>query len=156
MQQILNQLKIGNIVYDLAAKYDSDGDNIKDTYFKKDEMPQIEQAVTEAENVNATITEGNIFEVTDRTGTKKSLDISGLVSAQDAIDELQKQDVTLKSNIDSNFETINNKVDEIKTATDSKIDAADVNLQDQITSNDSDITNLTNTLKEQVSRYKEK
>ena len=74
--QTLNQLKIGNIVYDLAAKYDSEGSNIKDTYFKKAEMPQIEQAVTGAENVNATITEGNIFEVTDRTGAKKTLDLN--------------------------------------------------------------------------------
>lgn len=74
--QILNQLKIGNIIYDLAAKYDSNGDNIKDTYFRKDEMPQIEQAVTGAENINATITEGNIFEVTDRTGVKKTLDLN--------------------------------------------------------------------------------
>ena len=74
--QILNQLKIGNIVYDLAAKYDFEGSNIKDTYFKKAEMPQIEQAVTGAENVNATITEGNIFEVTDRTGVKKTLDLN--------------------------------------------------------------------------------
>ena len=74
--QTLNQLKIGNIVYDLAAKYDSEGSNIKDTYFKKAEMPQIEQAVTGAENVNATITEENIFEVTDRTGAKKTLDLN--------------------------------------------------------------------------------
>lgn len=37
--QTLNQLKIGNTVYDLAAKYDSEGSNIKDTYFKKAEMP---------------------------------------------------------------------------------------------------------------------
>ena len=74
--QTLNQLKIGNIVYDLAAKYDSEGSNIKDTYFKKAEMSQIEQAVTGAENVNATITEGNIFEVTDRTGATKTLDLN--------------------------------------------------------------------------------
>ena len=74
--QTLNQLKIGNIIYDLAAKYDSEGSNIKDTYFKKAEMPQIEQAVKEAENVNATIIEGNIFEVTDRTGVKKTLDLN--------------------------------------------------------------------------------
>ena len=74
--QTLNQLKIGNIVYDLAAKYDSEGNNIKDTYIIKDEMSQIEQAVTGAENVNATITEGNIFEVTDRTGVKKTLDLN--------------------------------------------------------------------------------
>lgn len=73
---ILNQLKIGNNIYDFAAKYDSEGSNIKDTYFKKDEIPQIEQAVTGAENVNATITEGNIFEVTDRIGVKKTLDLN--------------------------------------------------------------------------------
>ena len=76
MKQILNQLKIGNTVYDLAAKYDSSGSDIETTYFKKGEMPQIEQAVKEAENVNATIIEGNIFEVTDRTGVKKTLDLN--------------------------------------------------------------------------------
>ena len=74
--QILNQLKIGNIVYDLAAKYDANNKNITDTYLKKDEMSQIEQAVTGAENVNATITEENVFEVTDRTGVKKTLDLN--------------------------------------------------------------------------------
>ena len=76
MKQILNQLKIGNTVYDLAAKYDSSGSDIETTYFKKSEMPQIEQAVKGAENVNATITEENIFEVTDRTGAKKTLDLN--------------------------------------------------------------------------------
>ena len=74
--QILNQLKIDNNVYDLAAKYDSEGNDIENTYFKKAEMPQIEQAVKEAENVNATITERNIFEVTDRTGATKTLDLN--------------------------------------------------------------------------------
>ena len=74
--QTLNQLKIGNTVYDLAAKYDFEGNDIKNTYFKKDKIPQIEQAVTGAENVNATITEENIFEVTDRTGKKKTLDLN--------------------------------------------------------------------------------
>ena len=60
------------------------------------------------------------------------------------IDKLQKQDVVLKSNIDSNFETINNKIDEIKTATDNKIDAADANLQEQITNlaDDEDLTSV--------------
>ena len=73
---ILNQLKIDHNTYDLAAKYDFSGNDIETTYFKKEEMPQIEQAVTGAENVNATITEGNIFEVTDRNGVKKTLDLS--------------------------------------------------------------------------------
>ena len=67
------------------------------------------------------------------------------------IDKLQRQDVTLKSNIDSNFETINNKIDNIKTATDNKIDTADANLQNQITSNDTDIATL-NTKHESLSR----
>ena len=48
-----------------------------------------ETATAGAEKVDATITEENVFEVTDRTGTKKSLDMSGLVSAQDTIKELQ-------------------------------------------------------------------
>ena len=78
MKQILNQLKIGNTVYDLAAKYDSSGSDIETTYFKKGEMPQIEQAVKEAENVNATIAEGNIFEVTDRTGQTKTLNLNAI------------------------------------------------------------------------------
>lgn len=52
-----------------------------------------ETATTGAENVNATITEGNVFEVTDRTGTKKSLDMSGLVSAQNTIKELQNSKI---------------------------------------------------------------
>ena len=78
MKQILNQLKIGNTVYDLAAKYDSSGSDIETTYFKKGEMPQIEQAVKGAENVNATIAEGNIFEVTDRTGQTKTLNLNAI------------------------------------------------------------------------------
>lgn len=73
---ILNQLKIDHNTYDLAAKYDFSGNDIENTYFKKDKIPQIEQAVTGAENVNATITEGNIFEVTDRNGEKKTLDLN--------------------------------------------------------------------------------
>lgn len=74
----------------------------------------------------------------------EQLDNIGVQLQQHAIeiDKLQKQDVSLKSNIDSNFETINNKVDEIKTDTDSKIDTADANLQKQITSNDNDIATL--------------
>ncbi len=46
-------------------------------------------ATSGAENVDATITEENVFEVTNRTGTKKTLDMSGIVSAQNTIKELQ-------------------------------------------------------------------
>lgn len=60
-----------------------------DTTKAQEILKKAETATTDTEKVNATITEENVFEVTDRTGTKKSLDMSGLVSAQDAIDELQ-------------------------------------------------------------------
>lgn len=83
----------------------------------------------------------------------EQLDNIGLQIRQHSteFDKLQKQDVILKSNIDSNFETINNKVDKIKTDTDSKIDTADANLQKQIIGNDNDIATL-NTKHESLSK----
>lgn len=60
-----------------------------DTTKAQEILKKAETATTSAEKVNATITEENVFEVTDRTGTKKSLDMSGLVSAQDTIKKLQ-------------------------------------------------------------------
>ncbi len=42
------------------------------------------KATTGAEKVNATITEGNIFEVTDRTGAKKTLDLN--ITAEGSVD----------------------------------------------------------------------
>lgn len=36
----LNQLKIGDIVYDLAAKFDAEDNNIKDTYSTKEYVTQ--------------------------------------------------------------------------------------------------------------------
>ena len=49
-----------------------------------------ETATTGAEKVNATLTEGNVFEVTGRTGVKKTLDMSGLVSAQSDVARIQE------------------------------------------------------------------
>ena len=43
-----------------------------------------------AEKVDATITEENVFEVTDRTGVKKTLDLSGMVSAQSDVARIQE------------------------------------------------------------------
>lgn len=43
-------------------------------------------ATTNAEKVNATITEGNIFEVTDRTGAKKTLDLN--ITADGSVDNV--------------------------------------------------------------------
>lgn len=49
-----------------------------------------ETATTGAEKVNATLTEGNVFEVTGRTGVKKTLDMSGMVSAQSDVARIQE------------------------------------------------------------------
>lgn len=49
-----------------------------------------EAATTGAEKVDATLTEGNVFEVTGRTGVKKTLDMSGLVSAQSDVARIQE------------------------------------------------------------------
>lgn len=49
-----------------------------------------ETATAGAEKVNATLTEENVFEVTDRTGAKKTLDMSGLVSAQSDVTRIQE------------------------------------------------------------------
>lgn len=49
-----------------------------------------ETATAGAEKVNATLTEENVFEVTERTGEKKTLDMSGLVSAQSDVARIQE------------------------------------------------------------------
>lgn len=49
-----------------------------------------ETATDGAEKVDATLTEGNVFEVTGRTGVKKTLDMSGLVSAQSDVARIQE------------------------------------------------------------------
>ena len=83
----------------------------------------------------------------------EKLDNIGLQLQQHVIEimKLQKNDELLKSNINSNFEIINNKVDEIKIATDNNIDTVDKKLQKQITDNDNDIANL-NTKHESLSK----
>ena len=75
-ENVINKIQVKKKEYYFGSKYDSEGNIINETYFRKAEMPQIEQAITEAENVNATITEENVFEVTDRTGVKKRLDLN--------------------------------------------------------------------------------
>ena len=65
--------------------------------------------------------------------------------------KLRKNDELIKNDINSNFETINNKVDKIKVDTDNKIDDANNNLQEQITGNHNNIDTL-NTKHESLSK----
>ena len=56
--QTLNQLKIGNIVYDLAAKFDAEDNNIKDTYSTKEYVTQkISELVNSAPETLDTLNE---------------------------------------------------------------------------------------------------
>ena len=56
--QTLNQLKIGNIVYDLAAKFDAEDNNIKDTYSTKEYLTQkISELVNSAPETLDTLNE---------------------------------------------------------------------------------------------------
>ena len=75
-ENVISKIQVKQKEYYFGSKYDSEGNIINETYFRRAEMSQIEQAITGAENVNATITEENVFEVTDRTGVKKTLDLN--------------------------------------------------------------------------------
>lgn len=56
--QTLNQLKIGNTVYDLAAKFDAEDNNIKDTYSTKEYVTQkISELVSSAPETLDTLNE---------------------------------------------------------------------------------------------------
>lgn len=56
--QTLNQLKIGDIVYDLAAKFDAEDNNIKDTYSTKEYVTQkISEIVNSAPETLDTLNE---------------------------------------------------------------------------------------------------
>ena len=56
--QTLNKLKIGNTVYDLAAKFDAEDNNIKDTYSTKEFVTQkISELVNSAPETLDTLNE---------------------------------------------------------------------------------------------------
>lgn len=56
--QTLNQLKIGDIIYDLAAKFDAEDNNIKDTYSTKKYVTQkISELVNSAPETLDTLNE---------------------------------------------------------------------------------------------------
>ena len=56
--QTLNQLKVGNTVYDLAAKFDAEDNNIKDTYSTKEYVTQkISKLVSSAPETLDTLNE---------------------------------------------------------------------------------------------------
>ena len=80
-ENVIDKIQVKGTDYYFGIKYDSERNIIKDTYFKKEEMPQIEQVVTKAESavtgaerVNI-IMQGSTISVTNRDGETKSVDV---------------------------------------------------------------------------------
>lgn len=74
-ENVIDKIQVKEKEYYFGIKYDSERNIINETYFRRDEMPQIEQAVTGAENVNAEL-EGNVLKVTNRNGEVKSVNLT--------------------------------------------------------------------------------
>ena len=79
-ENVIDKIQVKQKEYYFGIKYDSQRNIIDETYFRKKDMPQIEEvvtkaqtAITSAEKVNAEL-DGNVLKVTNRNGEIKSLD----------------------------------------------------------------------------------
>ena len=79
-ENVIDKIQVKQKEYYFGIKYDSQRNIINETYFRKEDMPQIEEvvtkaqtAITSAEKVNAEL-DGNVLKVTNRNGEIKSLD----------------------------------------------------------------------------------
>ena len=97
-ENVIDKIQVKGKEYYFGIKYDSERNIINETYFRRDEMPQIEEvirnaqtATSEAEKVDATITDANVLEVTGRDGVKKSLELASQADAATIKTELAKK-----------------------------------------------------------------
>lgn len=97
-ENVIDKIQVKGKEYSFGIKYDSERNIINETYFRRDEMPQIEEvirnaqtATSEAEKVDATITDANVLEVTGRDGVKKSLELASQADAATIKTELAKK-----------------------------------------------------------------
>ena len=97
-ENVIYKIQVKGKEYSFGIKYDSERNIINETYFRRDEMPQIEEvirkaqtATSEAEKVDATITDDNVLEVTGRDGVKKSLKLAAQADASTIKTELAKK-----------------------------------------------------------------
>ena len=80
-ENVIDKIQVKGKEYYFGIKYDSERNIINDTYFRRDEMPQIEQVVTNAgtamkgaETCNVELS-GSTISVTNRNGETKSVDV---------------------------------------------------------------------------------
>lgn len=110
--QTLNQLKIGNIVYDLAAKFDAEDNNIKDTYSTKEYVTQkISELVNSAPETLDTLNE--LAAALNNDSNFANTIITQLGTKVDKIEgkQLSTEDFTvaLKTSLESLPEEVNGK-----------------------------------------------
>lgn len=73
--KVIDKIQVKGEEYYFGIKYDSERNIINETYFRRDEMPYIQTAAKNAENVNAQL-EGNILTVTNRSGEQRSINLT--------------------------------------------------------------------------------
>lgn len=110
--QTLNQLKIGDIIYDLAAKFDAEDNNIKDTYSTKEYVTQkISELVNSAPETLDTLNE--LATALNNDPNFATTIVTQLGTKVDKIEgkQLSTEDFTtaLKTLLESLPEEINNK-----------------------------------------------
>ena len=110
--QTLNQLKIGNIVYDLAAKFDAEDNNIKDTYSTKEYVTQkISELVNSAPETLDTLNE--LAAALNNDSNFATTIITQLETKVDKVEgkQLSTEDFTtaLKTSLESLPEEVNGK-----------------------------------------------
>lgn len=105
-ENVIDKIQVKGKEYSFGIKYDSERNIINETYFRRDEMPQIEEvirnaqtATSEAEKVDATITDANVLEVTGRDGVKKSLELASQADAATIKTDLTKAINTAKEEL---------------------------------------------------------
>ena len=81
-ENVISKIQVKQKEYYFGIKYDSQRNIIDETYFRKKDMPQIEEVVTKAqtamtgaERVNAEL-DGNVLKVTNRNGEVKSVNLT--------------------------------------------------------------------------------
>lgn len=110
--QTLNQLKIGDIIYDLAAKFDAEDNNIKDTYSTKEYVTQkISELVNSAPETLDTLNE--LAEALNNDSNFANTIITQLETKVDKIEgkQLSTEDFTtsLKTLLESLPEEVSSK-----------------------------------------------
>lgn len=128
--QTLNKLKIGNTVYDLAAKFDAEDNNIKDTYSTKEFVTQkISELVNSAPETLDTLNElaaalnndaNFATTITTQLGNKVDKVEGKQLSTNDYSAEEKSTVVQLKIDVEqlkSTVETLTKSVQELKAST---------------------------------------